>query len=161
MSGGSSRPEVPRTLEFILNRSSLVKSPLHILFSICPYSGSSLNLCSLSKMITALMQFSQRWLDRLENGSSVSLAPTGSSCLKSPANIIVNPPKGLVRSLISFSFLSSVFRIVSLMNDTSSITAIRTSCHSFLSSTLSCLRWLRNAALEIVTPPRSDVHNSW
>jgi hypothetical protein len=124
MSGGSSRPQVPSTLEFILIQLSLVKSPLQFLFSICPYSGSSLKQCSLFKMITALMQFSQCWLDRLENRSSVSLAPTGSSCLKSLANIIVNPPKGLVQSLISFSFLSSVFRIVSFMNDTSSITTI-------------------------------------
>ncbi len=156
MSGGSSRPEVLSTLEFFLIWSSLVKYPLNILFSIFPYSGSSLNQCSLSKMITALMQFSQCWLDRLENRSSVSLAPTDSSCLKSQANIFVNPLKGFVLSLISFSFLSSVFRIVSLMNDTSSNTTIQTSCHSFLSSTLSCLRWLRNAALEIVTPPKSD-----
>ncbi len=61
-SGGSSRPLVPSTLVFILIRSSMVKSPLHILFSIWPYSGSSLKWCSLSKMITALMQFSQCWL---------------------------------------------------------------------------------------------------
>ncbi len=93
-SGGSSRPLVPSTLVFILIWSSLVKSPLHILFSIWPYSGSSLKQCWLSKMITALMQFSQCWLDKLENRSSVSLAPTGSSWQKSPANIIVNPPKG-------------------------------------------------------------------
>ena len=79
-SGGSSTPDEPSTLEFILIRSSFVKSPLHILFSICPYSGSSLKRCSLSKMITALMQFSQCLLERLENRSSVSLTPMGSSC---------------------------------------------------------------------------------
>jgi hypothetical protein len=133
-SGGSSRPLVPSTLVFILVRSSLVKSPFHILFSIWPYSGSSLKQCSLSKMITALMQFSQCWLDKLKNRSSVSLAPTGSSWWKSPANIIVNPPKGRLQFPNSFSFLSSVLRIVSLMNDTLSITTIRTSCHSFLLS---------------------------
>ena len=69
-SGGSSTPDEPSTLEFIL----------HILFSMCPYSGSSLKRCSLSKMITALMQFSQCLLERLENRSSVSLTPMGSSC---------------------------------------------------------------------------------
>ena len=80
-SGGSSTPdEPPSTLEFILIRSSFVKSPLHILFRICPYSGSSLKRCSLSKMITALMQFSQCLLERFENRSSVSLTPMGSSC---------------------------------------------------------------------------------
>ena len=95
-----------------------------------------------------------QWLlDRLENRSSVSLAPIGSSCRKSPANIIENPPKSRLRFLISFSFLSSVNRIVSLMNGTSSITTIRTSCHTFLSSMLSCFHWLRKVALEIVTPP--------
>ncbi len=140
-SGGSSRPLVPSTLVFILIQSSLVKSPLHILFSIWPYSWSSLKQCSLSKMITALMQFSQCWLDKLENRSSVSLAPTGSSWQKSPANIILNAPKGWLQFPISFSFLSSILRLVSLMNDTLSITTIHTSCHSFLSSTLSCLRW--------------------
>ena len=67
-SGGSSRSLVPSTLVFILIRSSLVKSPLQILFSIWPYSGSSFKWCSLSKMITALMQFSQCWLDNLRKG---------------------------------------------------------------------------------------------
>ena len=79
-SGGSSTPDEPSTLEFIRIRSCFVKSPLHILFSICPYSGSSLKRCSLSKMITALMQFSQCLLERLEKRSSVSLTPMGSSC---------------------------------------------------------------------------------
>jgi hypothetical protein len=86
------------------------------------------------------MQFSQYWLDELENRSSVSLAPTGSSWWKSLANIIVNPPKGRLQFLIYFSFLSSFLRMAVLMNDTSLITTIRTSSHSFLSSTLSTLR---------------------
>ncbi len=107
-SGWSSRPLVPSTLVFILIRSSLVKLPLHILFSIWPYSGSFLKQCLLSKMIAALMQFSQCWLDKLKNRSSVSLAPTGSSWRKSPVNIIVNPPKGRLQFKKSFSFLSSL-----------------------------------------------------
>ncbi len=43
------------TLLLITLWSSLDKSPLHILFSICPYCGSSLKRCSLLRMITTLM----------------------------------------------------------------------------------------------------------
>ena len=63
---GSWRPLYPMTLLFILLRSSVVKSPFHILFNICPYSGSSLNRWLLSSIIIALMQLSQCLLDKLK-----------------------------------------------------------------------------------------------
>ncbi len=121
------------TLLLILLRSSVVKSPFHILFNICPYYGSSLKRWSLSSIIIALMQLSQCLLDELENKRSNSVDPTGSSWRKSPANMIENPPKDSALFPISFSFTSSVFRFLSLMNDTSSTMRIRTSCHVFLS----------------------------
>ena len=46
----------------------------------------------------------------LENRSSVSLAPIGSSWRKSPANIMVNPPEDWLRFPISLSFLSSFLK---------------------------------------------------
>ncbi len=117
-------------------------SPFHILFSICPYNGSSLKQWLLSNMIIALMQLSQCPPDLLENRSSLSLLPTGSSCRKSPANMIEIPPKGWFLFPMSLSFLSSVQKILSLMNDISSIMRICTSCHLFLSSRLSGLHGL-------------------
>ena len=137
---GIFRPSYPITLVLILFRSSMDNSPFHILFSICPYNGSSLKRWSLSNMMIALMQLSQCPLDLLENRSSLSLLPTGLSCQKSPANMIEIPPKGWFLFPMSFSFLSSVRKILSLMNDISSIMRICTSCHSFLSSRLSGLR---------------------
>ena len=123
------------TLLLILLRSSVVKSPFHILFNIRPYSGSSLKRWSLSSIIIALMQLSQSQclLEKLENKRSRSNDPIGSSWRKSPANMIVNPPKGLALFLISFSFTSSIPRFLSLMNDTSSTMRFHTSCHVFLS----------------------------
>ena len=91
---GIVRPSYPITLVLILFRSSMDNSPFHILFSICPYNGSSLKQWSLSNMIIALMQLSHCLLDLLDNKSSLSLLPTGSSCQKSPANMIEIPPKG-------------------------------------------------------------------
>jgi hypothetical protein len=44
------------------------------------------------------MQLIQWLLDKLENMRSDSVVPTGSSWRKSPANMIENPPKGLVLS---------------------------------------------------------------
>ncbi len=121
---------------------SLDKSPVHILFSICPYRGSSLKRCSLLSMITTFMLFSQTPLDKLENKSSFLLLQTGSSWRKSPENIMENPPKIWVLFPMSLSFLSSSFRTLLLMNDISSIKRIRTSSNSFLSSWLRGLRWL-------------------
>ena len=106
---GSSRSLYPMTLLFILLQSSVVESSFHILFNICPYSGSSLKWWSLSSIIIALMQLSQCLLDKLENKCSRSDDPTGSSCRLSPANMIVNPPKGLALFPISFS-LHQVFQ---------------------------------------------------
>jgi hypothetical protein len=101
------------------------------------------------------MQFYQCWLDELEYMSLNSVDPTGGSWRKSPAKIIENPPKGLFPSLMTLSLVSSVLRILSFMNDTSSTTRIRFSCHSFMSSRLSAFCLLRNAAFDIVIPPNN------
>ena len=93
---GSVRPLYPITLLFIHSRSASDNSPSHILFSICPYAGSAVKRCALSNIIITLMQLIQWLLDELENMRSDSVVPTGSSCRKSPANMIENPPKGLV-----------------------------------------------------------------
>ncbi len=82
------------TLVFILLWASVDKSPFHILFNICPYSGSSLKRWLLSNIMIALMQLSKCLLDKLENIRSNSIDPTGSSWQKTPANMIENPPKG-------------------------------------------------------------------
>ena len=79
-----------------------------------------------------------------------------SSWRKSPANMIENPPKGLILFPIFFSFTSSVPRFLSLMNDTSSTMRIHTSCHVFFLLRLSAFCWLRNAAFDIVIPPNND-----
>jgi hypothetical protein len=93
----------PMTLLLITLWSSLDKSPLHILFSICPYCGSSLKRCWLLSMITTLMLFSQSPLDKVENKSSYSLLQTGSSWRKSPENIMENPPNiGPVSNILEF-----------------------------------------------------------
>ncbi len=120
------------TLVFILLLSSVDKSPFHILFNVCPYSGSSLKWWLLSNIIIALMQLSQCLLDKLESIRLNSVDPTGSSWQKSPANMIENSPKSLALFPISFSFKSSVSRILSLVNDTWSTIRICTYCHSFL-----------------------------
>ncbi len=91
--GGSLRPLYPMTLLLIFLRSSLDKSPFHILFSICSYCGSSLKRCLLFSMITTFMLFSQTPLDKVENKSSFSLLQTGSSWRKFPENMMENPPK--------------------------------------------------------------------
>jgi hypothetical protein len=49
--GGSLRPLYPMTLLLITLWSSLDQSPVHILFSICPYHGSSLKRCSLLQFL--------------------------------------------------------------------------------------------------------------
>ena len=145
-------------LVFILLQSSLIKSPLHILFSIWPYSGSSLKRCLFSKMITALRQFSQ----------CCFYLRTEVQCLWHQLVQVDGSPRQIlwwihqkIDSDSQYPWVScQVFwRMVSLMNDTLSITTICASCHSFLSSTLSCLCWLRNAAMDIVTPPNSDAAN--
>ncbi len=107
---GIVRPWYPITLVLILFRSSMDNSPFHILFSICPYNGSSLKRWSLSNMIIALMPLSQCPLDLLENRSSLSLLPTGSSCRKSPANKIEIPPKGWFLFPMSLSFCQAFER---------------------------------------------------
>ncbi len=76
--------------------------------------------------------------DEFENIRSDSCKQMGSSWQKSPANIIENSPKDLLLIPIFMSLLLSLLRILSLVNDTSSITRIHTSFHSLMSSTLNC-----------------------
>ncbi len=147
--GGSLRPLYPMTQLLFFLRSSLDKSPLHILFSICPYCGSCLKQCLLFSMITTFMLFSQTPLDKVANKSSFLVLQTGLSWWKSPENMMENQPKNWFLFLMSLSFMSS---ILSLTNDISSITRICTSCHSFLLSWLSGLCWLMKAAFKVVTP---------
>ncbi len=140
---GSSSPLSQITLVLILCLSSRVKLPSHILFSILPYSGPSLKWCLLSKIMMALISLSHSLLDLLENKSSDSFEQIGSSWQKSPAKMIENPQNDLVLSPTCVSCLLSFFKILLLMNDTSSITIILTSFHSFMSSLLTCLCRLR------------------
>ncbi len=136
---GSSNTLHPITLVLILFLSSGFKSPSHIFFSIQPYSGSSLKQCSLFRIMMALIFWHHSIDKRVENISSVSLEQTGSSCWKSPINIIVNPPNDLFVCPMAVSFLLSICRVLLLMNDTSSITRICTSFHSFMSLSLTSL----------------------
>jgi hypothetical protein len=153
---GSSSPLSPITLVLILCLPSRVKLPSHILFSILLYSGSSLERFFLSKIMMALILLSRSLLDLLENKRSDSFDQIGSSWWKSPAKMIEYPPNDLVLFPTCMSCLLSFLKILLLMNDTSSITRILTSFHSFMSSLLICIRRLRKAALEIVTPPVND-----
>ncbi len=102
------------------------------------------------------MQFYQCLLDKLEYMSSNSVDPTGGSWRKYLAKIIENQPKFLFLSLMTLRLVSSVLRILSFMNDTSSTTRIWFSCHSFMSSRLSGFCLLRNVAFDIVTPPNNN-----
>ncbi len=74
----------------------------------------------------------------------------------SPAKMIENPSNDLVQFPTCVSCLLNVLKILSLTNDTSSITRILTSFHSFTSLSLICFCRLRYAAFEIVTPPNRD-----
>ena len=134
-----------------------VKSPLHIRFSIRPYSGSSLKRWSFSKIITTLIEFSQCLLDYVENKRSFSKLLTAWSWRKSPAKIIEKPPNGLVLSPISFNLLSSFINWGSFMNEISSMIRIRTSSHTFFcSSDNDSFLLLIKAVVQIVTPPNSE-----
>ncbi len=136
---GNSSPLNPITLVLILFLSSGSKSPSHIFFSIRPYSGSSLKRCSLFRIMTVLIFWRHSIDERVKNIRSVSLEQTGSSCRKSPINIIVKPPSDSFVCPMAVSFLLSVCRVLSLMNDTSSITRICTSFHLFMLPSLTGL----------------------
>ena len=114
---GSSSPLSPITLVLILCLFSRVRSPYHILFSILPYSASSLKWCLLSKITMALILLSHSWLDLLENNSSDSFEQIGSSWQKSPSKMIKNLPKDLVLFPTCVSCLLSYLKILLFMND--------------------------------------------
>ncbi len=127
----SSSPSCPITLVLILSLSSQVKSPSNIHLSIFPHSGSSLKRWSLSKIMMAFIILCQNMNDILKNIRSDSFEQMSSSWRKSPAKIIDNPLKDVILFPMSMSLLLSAIRILSFMNETSSITRISTSFHSF------------------------------
>ena len=134
-----------------------VNSPFHIRFRRRPYFGSFLKRWSFSRMIMAFKQFSQCRLLSRENSRSLGDAREGSSCLKSPANMMEYPPNALFLLRHSFSHRSSLSISESCMNEISSMTKIQTSFHLSISSWFNAAFFLRRkAALQIVTPPKND-----
>ena len=78
----------PTTLSLSNSWSFLDKPPVHMHCSSFPYSGPSLKRWSLSRITTALRRSHQKCKLSLEKRSCSGLAPDGSSCRKSAANII-------------------------------------------------------------------------
>ena len=125
----------PTTLSLSRLQSFLEKSPSHMRCSSFPYSGSFLKQWLLLRITTALSRSHHTCEHSLEKRSCSGLASKRLSCQKSPANIIEYPPNGLILSLLHcFKRLSSWIISESFMKEILSITRIRTSFHSSISS---------------------------
>lgn len=114
---------------FISRLASAVSSHILILASICPYSGSSLNLWLLSRKMAQLLVFSQiaaAAAVELEYSTSFS-AQMGLSWWKSPEKTMETPPYTMsCRPVSFFSCLSSFAMLLVVKNDISSMMSIRT-----------------------------------